>query len=151
MADLDALRKLCAHVEALAPGAAAGLTLINGGHSHIERALFPSLPDGFSSALTDVPLEPSGFGSCVKAIATGDTITCSDVECDRVFDSRWRHVCLEYGLRAVQSRPVYVDGEARGTFVLAYRDPKPEDEWDAALMKFAADAARQTLSKQDQT
>ena len=56
---------MCAHVEALAPGAAAGLTLVNDALPHIQRALFPSLPDEFSRALTDVPLEPYSFGSCV--------------------------------------------------------------------------------------
>ena len=151
MADLDELKSLCASVEALAPGSAAGLTLIDMGHSRIQRAFFPSLPDAFSAALTDVPLEPSGFGSCVKAIATGRTITCPDVETDQVFDESWRKVCLLYGLKAIQSRPVFVSLKARGTFVLAYREPKPESEWDEALMIFAADAASATLSKQERT
>src|SRR6185503_14887757 len=114
MADLTRLIKLCHHVEALAPGSAAGMTLTDQGHTHIERALFPSLPDSFSQALTDVPLNPSSFGSCVKAIACGQTITCPDIEADRQFDEKWRSVCLGYGLRSIQSRPVYVSGRARG-------------------------------------
>jgi GAF domain-containing protein len=145
MADLTELTKLCRHVEVLAPGSAAGMTLTDLGHTHIERALFPSLPDSFSLALTDVLLEPSGFGSCVKAIASGQTITCPDIQSDHVFDERWRKVCLAHGLKSIQSRPVYVDGKSRGTFVLAYRAAKPETEWDAALMTFAADAASKTL------
>ncbi len=147
MADLAALLKLCHHVEALAPGSVAGMTLTDHGHTHIERAFFPSLPDSFSLALTDVPLEPSSFGSCVKAIACGQTITCPDIERDNVFDPQWRSVCLDYGLRSLQSRPVYVNGKARGTFVLAYTDPRPESQWDAALMTFAADAASEALSE----
>lgn len=147
MADLDGLIKLCARVEVLAPGAAAGMTLTDDTHTRIERALFPSLPIGFSNALTDVPLQPSGFGSCVKAIACGQTITCPDIGADQIFDQRWRKVCLDFGLRSIQSRPVYVDGKARGTFVLAYREPKPESDWDATLMTFAADAASESLSK----
>lgn len=146
MADVAGLIKLCRHVEALAPGSAAGMTLTDQDHTHIERALFPSLPDSFSLALTDVPLEPSGFGSCVKAIASGRTITCPDIQGDDVFDARWRKVCLDYGLKSIQSRPVYVNGKARGTFVLAYKTPKPESDWDIALMTFAADAATEALS-----
>jgi GAF domain-containing protein len=147
MVELAALIKLCHHVEALAPGSAAGMTLTDQDHTHIERAFFPSLPDSFSLALTDVALEPSGFGSCVKAIACGQTITCPDIQTDHVFDPRWRSVCLDYGLRSIQSRPVYVNGKARGTFVLAYRHARPESEWDVALMTFAADAATEALSK----
>ena len=146
MADLTRLIKLCHHVEALAPGSAAGMTLTDQGHTHIERALFPSLPASFSAALTDVPLEPSGFGSCVKAIACGQTITCPDIQSDQIFDPAWREVCLKYGLKSIQSRPVYVEGKARGTFVLAYKDARPESEWDGALMTFAADAATEALS-----
>ena len=64
--------------------------------------MFPSLPESFLLALTDVPLEPSGFGSCVKAIACGQTITCPDIEADQVFDPRWRQVCLDYGLKSAR-------------------------------------------------
>ena len=144
--NIDALSGLCAKVEALAPGAIAGMTLSNLGQTHIERALFPSLPFSFSTAITHVPLEPSEFGSCVKAIARGETITCPDIQNDTLFDARWRKVCLDHGLKSIQSRPVYVAGQPRGTFVLAYRNAKPESEWDDALMKFAADAASEALS-----
>lgn len=144
--DIEALSSLCSKVEALAPGAIAGMTLSNPAHTHIERALFPTLPYSFSAAITHVPLEPSDFGSCVKAISRGDTITCPDIQNDRLFDARWRKVCLDHGLKAIQSRPVYVNGKARGTFVLAYRQVKPESDWDAALMTFAADAASKALS-----
>lgn len=146
MIDIAALSQLCAKVEALAPGAIAGMTFSNEGQTHIERALFPTLPFSFSAAITHVPLQPADFGSCVKAIARGETITCPDIARDQLFDHRWRQVCLDHGLGAIQSRPIYVDGKARGTFVLAYRQPKPETEWDAALMTFAADAAGQALS-----
>jgi GAF domain-containing protein len=147
MADLSDLVGLCRKLESLAPGSFAGMTLTDENHSYIEQALFPSLPDSFSQALTDVPLNPSSFGSCVKAIACGQTITCPDIEADRLFDEKWRSVCLGYGLRSIQSRPVYVSGRARGTFVLAYREPKPESEWDGALMTFAADAAGDVLQQ----
>lgn len=147
MADLSDIVGLCRKLESLALGSIAGMTLTDEEHTCIEQALFPSLPDSFSQALTDVPLVPSSFGSCVKAIACGQTITCPDIEADRMFDEKWRSVCLGYGLRSIQSRPVYVSGKARGTFVLAYREPKPESEWDAALMTFAADAAGDVLAR----
>lgn len=49
---------------------------------------------------------------------------------------------LRRGLRAPQSRPVYVhDRKPYGTFVLAYREARNETHWDVALMTSAADAA----------
>ena len=126
MIDIQTLGNLCSKVEGLAPGSVAGLTISNPGYTHIERALFPTLPYSFSAAITHVPLEPADFGSCVKAISVGRPITCPDIESDRLFDPRWRQVCLDHGLRAIQSRPIFVDGKPRGTFVLAFREPKSE-------------------------
>ena len=146
MPKFDALHGLCQKVEALAPGSFAGVTISNAGHTHIERAFFPTLPYSFSAAITHVPLEPADFGSCVKAISRGQPITCPDIQSDNLFDPRWREVCLNHGLRSIQSRPVYVGGKPRGTFVLAFREPKPESEWDAALMTFAADATSEALA-----
>ena len=149
MSTSDALRELCLKVEALAPGSFAGVTISDPGQTHIEQAVFPTLPLTFSAAVTNVPLEPSDFGSCVKAIARGVPITCTDIANDKLFDPRWRAACLNHGLQAIQSRPVFVSGKPRGTFVLAFQQPKPESEWDAALMTFAADAASEALSKTD--
>ena len=143
MIDIAELSNLCSKVEALAPGSIAGMTISNEGQTHIERALFPTLPFSFSAAITHIPLEPA---SCVKAISRGEPITCPDIARDTLFDPRWRRVCLDHGLQAIQSRPVYMDHKPRGTFVLAYRHPKPESEWDVALMMFAADAASKALS-----
>lgn len=144
--DIEALGNLCAKIEALAPGSMAGLTISDDTYTRIAHALFPTLPSSFSAAITSVPLEPADFGSCVKAISQGKTITCPDVANDRLFDPLWRQVCLQHGIGAIQSRPFYVDGRPKGTFVLAYRAPKPESEWDATLMAFAADAAGNVLS-----
>ena len=137
----DALVSLCDRVEALAPGSIAGLTLCNPSRTHIERAIFPRLPK-YAGAITAIPLSPINFGSCVRAVARGEVITCPDIAEERRFDPQWQRLSLENGLRSLQSRPVYLrDGKPFGTFVLAYRQPRTETEWDVALMKFAADAA----------
>jgi GAF domain-containing protein len=147
MINLDALCQLCLKVEGLAHGSIAGVTISDSDFNRIEHAIFPALPSSFSAAITGVPLEPVDFGSCVKAISVGEPITCPDIENDRVFDPRWRQVCLEHGLKAIQSRPIFLNGRPRGTFVLAFREPKPETDWNVALMTFAADAASQALSE----
>ena len=74
----DGLISLCDHVEALASGSIAGLTICNPPRTHIERAVFPQLPR-FAAAIRAIPLAPSDFGSCVQAIAHGDIITCPDI------------------------------------------------------------------------
>jgi hypothetical protein len=137
----DALISLCSRVEALAPASIAGLTICNPARTHLERAIFPRLPE-FAAAIAEVPLAPSDFGSCVQAVARGTIITCTDIAEEQRFDPQWRRLCLDHGIRALQSRPVYLrDREPYATFVLAYREPRQENEWSAALMTFAADAA----------
>jgi GAF domain-containing protein len=137
----DALISLCDHVEALAAGSIAGLTICNPSRTHIERAIFPPLPK-YAAAITAIPLSPSDFGNCVRAVARGEIITCPDITKEYRFDPRWRRLNLDHGLRSLQSRPVHLrDRRPYGTFVLAYREPSEETNWDVALMKFAADAA----------
>jgi GAF domain-containing protein len=140
--DVDAaLASLCHRIEALAPHAVAGMTFCSADGSVIERALFPSLPASFAGAIRDVSLAEPHFGSCVKSVATGQIVTCSDIANDPRFDPQWKQLCLDHGLRSLQSRPIVVKGRPSGTFVLAYREQRDESEWDAALMSFAADAA----------
>jgi GAF domain-containing protein len=137
----DALVSLCDHVEALASGSIAGLTICNPSRTHIERAIFPKLAQ-FSAAIVSIPLVPTDFGSCVKAVASGQVITCPDLATETRFDPQWQRLCLEHGLRSLQSRPVFLrDRKPYATFVLAYRHPRDETDWDVALMTFAADAA----------
>ncbi len=137
----DALISLCDRVEALATGSIAGLTICNPARTHIERAIFPRLPE-YAAAITAIPLSPINFGSCVRAVAQGEIITCPNIAEERRFDPQWQRLSLDNGIHSLQSRPVYLrDGKPFGTFVLAYRQPRTETDWDVALMKFAADAA----------
>jgi GAF domain-containing protein len=132
---------LCERVESLAPGSIAGLTICNPSRTHIERAIFPKLL-AFAAAIRSIPVVPPSFGSCVRAVVSGEIITCPDIEHETRFDPRWRQHCLDHGIRSLQSRPVLLrDGKPFATFVLAYREPRPESDWSIALMAFAADAA----------
>jgi GAF domain-containing protein len=137
----EALISLCGRVESLAPESIAGLTICNPSRTHLERAVFPRLPE-FADAIKSIPLSPSNFGSCVRAVARGEIITCPDIAEEERFDPTWQRLCLDHGIRSLQSRPVLLrDGKPYASFVLAYREPRQETDWNAALMAFAADAA----------
>lgn len=138
----EALTALCKRAEQLAPDSIAGLTICNPARTLIERALFPSLPSSFAGAIHAIPTKPVDFGSCVKAVTSGEIITVPDIANDTRFDPAWRKLCVDHGLRSLQSRPVYLrDGKPYATFVLAFRGPREETAWSATLMSFAADAA----------
>ncbi|MGB6998253.1 MAG: hypothetical protein WBD96_11915, partial [Pseudolabrys sp.] len=94
----DDLISLCDRVEALVPGSIAGLTICNSSRTHLERAVFPQLPQ-FAAAIAAIPLTPSDFGSCVRAVAHGEIITCPDIAEEKRFDPQWQRLCLDYGIR----------------------------------------------------
>lgn len=138
---VSSLISLCEHVEALAPGSIAGLTICNSSRTHLAHAIFPRLPE-FAAMIAAAPLSPSDFGSCVQAVALGATITCPDIVEEERFDPQWRRLCLDHGIHSLQSRPVYLRGQKPyATFVLTYREPREENVWNVALMTFAAEAA----------
>jgi len=139
------LASLCQRVAALAPDSVSGVTLCDAANTRIERAIFPTLAPSFAAAIKGVPTEPHTFGTCVNAIGRGQVITCPDIEKDQRFDPQWRKVCLDHGLRSIQSRPIFLDGAPIGTFVLAYREPRSESDWDVTLMKFGADGSEAAL------
>jgi GAF domain-containing protein len=142
----DRLRSLCASVEAITPGSNAGVTICNPPRTHLQRAIFPSLPRVFGDSIADIPTLAPFFGSCAEAVCRGEIVTCADIASDSRFDPAWRKLCLDSGVRAVQSRPIYLrDGATYGTFVLGYREPRAESDWDVAVMTFAADAVGNAL------
>ncbi len=143
----DALISLCARVEALVAGSLAGVTLCNRARTEIERALFPSLPHSFADGLTHSDLQRHNTAS-VRAITTATTITCVDLASDEFFDPSWRNHCLHHGVRAMQSRPIYLCRPLPyGTFVLAFRERRPKICWDMALMDLAADGVSSAMQR----
>src|SRR5687768_12473 len=86
----EGLTALCKRAEQLAPDSVAGLTICNPARTHIERAIFPSLPPTFAGAIRMIPTEPVDFGSCVKAVTSGEIITVVDIGNDTRFDPRWQ-------------------------------------------------------------
>ena len=87
----SALISLCDRVEALAPGSIAGLTICNPPLTRLERAIFPRLPR-YAAEIVEIPLSPNNFGSCVRAVACGEIITCPDIANEQRFDPAWRNM-----------------------------------------------------------
>jgi GAF domain-containing protein len=140
------LASICARAEAMVPGAIAGFTICNLARTHFKYAIFPSLPQTFSGAIRDVAIESPFFGSCVQAVSTGEIVTCPDIAADKRFDRNWAELCTAHGIRSLQSRPIYLrDGAPFGSFVLCFREPRAETDWNVALIKFAADAAGEAI------
>ena len=142
----QSIRALCKRFETLAPGALAGVCIADANRTQIVRSVFPGLPETFESAITAIPMAPPYFGACNAVIREGAVITCHDLSRETRFDAQFVQLCLQHGVRALQSWPVYGrDKRPVGTFVIGYGESRTEKDFDAALMKFAADAVSELL------
>lgn len=145
----DAIAAICNRVEAMAPHSRTGVSIASGDRSRLSRAIFPNLPSTFQAAIKDLPMGAPYFGACTAAMDGDLVITSCDLADESRFDERFVRLCIDHGIRSLQSRPVY--GRARkpiGTFVMGYDQPREDRDFDVALMDFAADAVGTLLQKE---
>jgi hypothetical protein len=144
----DALVEACALAERLEPNAIVGYTTIDS-RSHVatfQTAVYPRLPTWPFSKLHDVPITRPYAGTCAQAICEGRAITCSNIATETDFDPSWRAACVEFGLRSVQSAPVFgFNGRPLGTFVTASR--RSGHSFDRDMTGFGVYAVRTILQK----
>ena len=145
----DAMVAACALAELFEPNAIVGYTTIDS-RSHVatfQTAVYPRLPTWPFSKLHGVPITRPYVGTCAQAICEGRTITCSNIATETGFDPSWRAACTEFGLRSVQSAPVFgFDGRPLGTFVTASR--RSLHSFDHRMTGFGVYALRTILQKQ---
>ena len=145
----EALDAVCALAEQFEPNAIVGYTTIDS-RRHVatfQTAVYPRLPTWPFSKVHDVPIRRPYVGTCAQAICEGRTITCSNITTETGFDPSWRAACTEFGLRSVQSAPVFsFDGRPLGTFVTA--SPRSLHSFDHGMTGFGVYALRTILQKQ---
>jgi hypothetical protein len=92
---------------------------------------------------------PPYFGSCTAAIDGDVIITCHDMASEARFDERFVAACVQHGILSLQSRPVHGrDGKPIGTFVLTFPEPRVANDFNVAVMDFAAEAASALLQRE---
>ncbi len=142
----EAVAILCKRVEALTPGSRTGVCIVSADGGMLERAVFPSLPDSFQSAIRNIPMGAPYFGNCTAAMNGREIITTEDFATEARFDERFVEHCMQHSIRSLQSRPVFdSDGKPLGTFVMGFGVPRTATDWNEALMAFAADAVTALL------
>jgi hypothetical protein len=118
----DALVAACALAELFEPNTIVGYTTIDNRRpvATFQTAVYPRLPTWPFSKAHDVPITRPYVGTCAQAICEGRIITCSNIATESNFNPTWRAACMQFGLRSVQSAPVFgFDARPLGTFVTA--------------------------------
>ncbi len=149
MAIESAIASICNRVEVMTSRSKAGVCIASRDRTRLVRSVFPNLPDTFQSSIRDLPMGPPYIGSCTAAMDGNAVITAHDLSTDARFSEFFVDLCLQHGVRSLQSRPVY--GRERkpiGTFVLGYAERREQADFDGALMEFAADAVGTLLQQE---
>jgi hypothetical protein len=142
------LSAICKLVEAEDTEAVAGITVLDAEGGGFERAVFPALTPDFSAAIITVKVKEPFTGSCVKAAMTRRAITVPDIAANAEFDTIWTKLCLDSGLKSLQSMPILADdGRSLGTFVIGYRDICSTSRFDPELAGFGARLTALILDK----
>jgi GAF domain len=145
----DALDAVCALAELFERNTIVGYTTIDGRGrvATFQTAVYPRLPTWPFSKVHGVPIKRPYVGTCAQAICEGRPITCGNIATETRFDPSWRAACREFGLRSVQSAPVFgFDGRPLGTFVTASR--RSRHSFDRDMTGFGVYALRTILQKQ---
>jgi hypothetical protein len=144
-----ALDAACALAELFERDTIVGYTTI-GSRGHLatfQTAVYPHLPTWPFSKVHDVPINRPYVGTCAQAICERRIIACSNITTETGFDPGWRAACAEFGLRSVQSAPVFgFDGRPLGTFVTASR--RSQHSFDRDMTGFGVYALRTILQRQ---
>jgi GAF domain-containing protein len=143
---IDTLATYCKLAEQRIPGAIAGYTPADPTGMLIKQAVFPNLPRSFQGAIKAIPLAIPYTGTCAQAICTGIAVASDDITVDARFDTGWRRLCLDNGIKSLRSKPIRVD-PCEGTFVIGFKHATTPDDWDDALMTEFADLAAEAIKR----
>jgi hypothetical protein len=145
----DALVAACALAELFEPNTIVGYTTIDNRSAvaTFQTAVYPRLPTWPFSKVHDVPITRPYVGTCAQAICEGRIITCNSIATETNFNPTWRAACSQFGLRSVQSAPVFgFDGRPLGTFVTA--SLRARHSFNHYMTGFGVYALRTILQKQ---
>ncbi|HET9834857.1 MAG TPA: GAF domain-containing protein, partial [Rhodanobacteraceae bacterium] len=136
------LEALTASVSRLDEHTRAAVLLADDKGSSFEDVHASNLPACFGASVRGAPLCDLAIGTCGKAVFRGAPITCADIAHDEQWAPGWRDLCLEQGLRACHSMPIFdPHGKAIGSFFLAFDRAGEPSEWHRRIAEFGAHVA----------
>lgn len=136
------LSALCAAVPRLGSGVRASITLADDDRESFERPIAPDLRPSWRTGIENAPIDDSMVGTCGEAVFQGESVTCEDIVGSDQWSAEWRELCLENGVNAAHSEPVFdANGEPVGSFMLCFDEPRTPTEWEHRLAEFGTHVA----------
>jgi PAS domain S-box-containing protein len=146
----DCLVELTESVRRLAPGVRAGVVIAKADRGAFENLFSSSFPPRFSNEIRELTIQDRSLCTCATSIDTSEPVICSDLAGDSSWSEQWRSLCLEHGIRATYSSPVFgVGGRARASFFLALAEAREPNAWERRIAGFGAHAAGLALQRDE--
>jgi PAS domain S-box-containing protein len=144
----EILNALCLIIEEFRSGTLASVLLLNPDGLHLNSVAGPSLPEGWTHQMENLPIGPCA-GSCGTAAYRGSPVIVSDIATDPLWDvPEHRASALEHGLRASWSNPVLSsEGKVLGTFCMYYRETRSPNSQDLELIELATHLVRVAIER----
>lgn len=136
------LLELTAAVTRLQPNARAAVLMADPERKQMARAYASDFPASFSEGMSGAPINELPVGTCGTAIFEGRPIGCSDIANAGEWSQAWRKICLEHGVRAGHSTPVFgADGKPVASFFICFSEPHEATLEDWEFGQFGAHIA----------
>lgn len=146
----ECLSAITAAATRLVPGACAAVIIADDARGSIDRVVSSSMHPSFGTALRGGRIGEALLSTCATAMYRGEPIACSDIASDVQWSNGWRNLCLECGLHACHSTPVFsAGGEAFASFALFFTQRHECDGWERSIGRFGAHFAGIALEREN--
>lgn len=135
------LEALCHALEAVMPGSACSILLLDAPNGQLRHIAAPSLPESFATTVDGVRIGPLA-GSCGTAAFLQESVVVRDIATDPRW-AGWQALATTHNLRACWSVPVFnrETGEVLGTFAVYYQEPRAPAAGDLDMVEQISDLA----------
>jgi PAS domain S-box-containing protein len=129
-------------VSRLHPTARAAVLMVDTARKTITGLVSAHFPDVVEPGMLEVPIDDAVVDACGTAGFIEAPVPCADSAGDDNGPNVWRRVCLEHGVKATYSTPIFrPEGIPVGSFVLCFDHIREPDVWERRIGEFGAHIA----------
>jgi PAS domain S-box-containing protein len=135
----EVLEAIVRAVEAQDPHILCSILLLDEAGQRLVHGAAPSLPESYNQAIAGTLIGPKA-GSCGTALYLRQRVIVETIATDPLWGD-YRDLAEAADLASCWSQPIFVEGEARGSFAIYQGQPSKPSTEDIAFIETAADLA----------
>jgi PAS domain S-box-containing protein len=135
----EVLEAIVRAIEAQDPHILCSILLLDEAGERLVHGAAPSLPDAYNQAIAGTVIGPKA-GSCGTALYLRQRVIVETIATDPLWDD-YRDLAAIAEVASCWSQPIFVEGEALGSFAIYQGQPSKPSTEDIAFIETAADLA----------